>query len=224
LGNFTQVGDASLYGETVAFVGRYFHPESGTESVGVFLGSGGPLTTLIKSGDAAPIGAFSEFGNPSFDGNRLAFHGRDGGGSAIYKYQNGTLTLIARIGDTAPSGTFDVLSDPLVGGNTVAFIGSFDESLKHGLFTSVGGDVTPVIKTGDSLFGSTLVQLVGSPNGLREFALDSSGSGTLAFTYRLADGRFGLAIARPVPEPSSCALALLCFAGVALVRRVVEMR
>jgi hypothetical protein len=106
-GNFIEVLDPSLRGNTVAFTGFLSDPKSGSQSVGIFLGSGGPLTTLVKTGDAAPVGTFSDFDNPSFDGSQLAFQGTDEGGPAVYKYESGTLTSIARVGEPAPSGTFD---------------------------------------------------------------------------------------------------------------------
>jgi hypothetical protein len=68
-----------------------------------------------------------------------------------------------------------------------------------------------VIHTGDSLFGSA-VTFFGSSIRFGRFGFDPDGSGDVAFAYELMDGRFGIAMATPVPEPTSRALACLAFA------------
>jgi hypothetical protein len=65
--------------------------------------------------------------------------------------------------------------------------------------------------TGDALFGSTVTSLnIGSQalNDLNQFA----------FSYQLADGREGIAVASNVPEPGSALLLLLGASSLALVR------
>ena len=113
------------------------------------------------------------------------------------------LTKIAKSGDVAPIGTFDQggfldFGFPAISGDTVAFSGNYGNGSGEGIFTGNGGPLTTVIKTGDSLFDSTVASL-----SFTRFGLDPDGSGNLAFSYSLADGRSGIAMATPVIEPGT---------------------
>jgi hypothetical protein len=131
--------------------------------------AGGPLTTLIKTGDATPIGTFTGFGALSFSHGTAAFEGIYAGG--------------------------------------------------RGIFTASESEFGAVIKTGNSLFGSPVTEL-----GFSRLGFDPDGSGNIAFNYRLADGRQGVALAAVVPEPTSIGIWIVALAtGVVRHRRVVSI-
>jgi hypothetical protein len=172
----------------VAFRGNY------TNGIGIFTGNGGPLTTIVKSGDSAPSGLFRDFSEPTVSGFTTAFRATFGSRqSGVFTGKGGPLTAIARSGDVAPSGVFGEFGAPSISGNTAAFLAFFERG--SGIFTGSGDSLRTIIRTGYPLFGSTVSSLV-----FGRFGFDPSGSGNVAFWYSLSDGRFGVAIGRPVPE------------------------
>ncbi len=187
-------GTPSISGGVVAFSADYQTLDAQQSGSGVFTGSGGALTTIAKSGDPAPTGTFSIVGSPVISGNTVAFYGSFNGGTqdGIFTSSGGALTTIVQSGQAAPTGTFDLygVSGLSFDGNTVAFEDSYGDDAGQGIFTGTGGALTPVIKTGDSLFGSTVDYL-----GFGQSALDDDDSGDIAFAYGLADGVYGVAIA-----------------------------
>jgi hypothetical protein len=198
LGTFSNFQDPAIRGDTVAFVGHYV-------GSGVFVGNGGPLTIIAKSDDPAPFGTFINFSWPSISGNNVAFIGSGVSSEGVFMASIGDpVEAIITLGDPAPVGVFNGFRDTTIGGNTVAFLGVFGETPgayeSAGIFTSADGLMTTVIKTGDPLFGST-VELF-SDSSAPAVVLDPSGTGSIAFRYLLADGRWGVGLARPVPEPS----------------------
>jgi formylglycine-generating enzyme required for sulfatase activity len=202
-----QTEGPAISGDTVAFGAWY--------SDGVFAGEGifagriaEPLTTIAKQGDIAPSGRFlSDLRQPSISGNSVAFNGSGSGGSGIYVGSGGPLTTIVESNDPAPEGVFSHTGfrHPVIAGETVAFQGFYGPTPLQptftGIFTGSGGDVTTVIKTGDPLFGSTIAE--GSINYLYlgRFGFDPEGTGKIVFYYELADGRKGIALATPIPDP-----------------------
>jgi hypothetical protein len=156
--------NVSISGTTVAFQGSY----SGGE--GVFVGDGATLTTIAKTGDAAPVGMFRGFTGPAIDGETVAFSAGYNGGSGVFKTSGATLTTIARTGDVVPStglsfGSFyDInFSPPAISGGEVAFVGYYgtipDEGpfrvYDTGVFRGNGGALTAIAKTGDPAPGGT---------------------------------------------------------------------
>jgi hypothetical protein len=201
-GTFIAFFDAVISDDTVAFVA------DDSSDLGIFTISGGAVTTIVKDGDPAPSGFFSALFNPAISGADVAFRGRFASQTGIFVGNGGQLTTIAKTGDAAPSGTFTDFSDPAVSGITAAFRGLYSGG--DGIFVGDGGPITTVIKTGDSLFGSTVLGV-----GMGRFGLDPFGSGNLAFAYALTDGRLGIAVASPVPEPNT--LVLSCISAFAVV-------
>jgi hypothetical protein len=200
----------AIDGSVVAFKGEF-----DGSSEGVFIGTGGTPSTVVQTGDPAPTGTFDGFGAPSISGNTLAFEGVfDGDTPGIFTVSGGTQATIVAFGDPAPSGMFEDFEAPAISGSTVAFLGLWDDGDEQsGIFISSGGMLETVIKTGDSLFGSIVTGL-----DFGRFGLDPDGSGSLAFSYDLADGRFGIAMARPtgVPEaPAWLMLAAVCVGMIA---------
>jgi hypothetical protein len=179
----------------------------------IMAGSGGPLATIVEPGDAAPSGTFSTVFRPTIDDGVIAFAGIDDDGEGIFTIDDmSTVATIVRLGDSAPVGTFSAIESHANSGSEFAFFGEYAGGMEHGLFVSTGGGPLPVIQTGDSLFGSTVVGL-----DWTRFGFDVGGTGNLAFSYLLANGRSGVAMAVPVPEPTGL-LVFVVLAG-ALARR-----
>jgi hypothetical protein len=135
----------AISGDAVAFRGII-----GWDQEGIFTGNGGPLTSIVKSGDPAPIGigTFTSFSEPSISGNTVAFRSKSARSSGIYSGNGGPLTTIAKYADPAPEGTFTLFSDPTISGENVAFIAEYG-SEQQGIFTGTGGLLTPIVKMGD---------------------------------------------------------------------------
>jgi hypothetical protein len=211
-GPFSDVGSPALNDLlTVAFLASLDAGGSG-----IFTGSGGPTTTIADTN-----GPFSDFGFlPALnDLGTVAFSALlDAGGSGIFTDSGGPTTTIV---DT--NGPFsDVFGDPfnlgLFGGpslndlGTVAFFAQLDTP-EFGIFTGPDPSLDAVVRLGDPLFGSTVV----------EFRLDLAlnNAGQVAFTYLLADGRIGVARADPfvaVPVPASLGLVAAGVIGVAMAQ------
>jgi hypothetical protein len=183
---------------------------------GIFTGNGGPLNLQVQAGDAAPSGVFTTFSDASISGDNIAFIGAVDGiyeGVFLAAKDSGKVTTIAKHGDTAPIGTFRTIRDAALGGESVAFFADYGEfpfdPTGVGIFTGSGGPLKTVIRTGDSLFGSRITDFDASQFSIsnsRVFGFDSGSTGNIAFVYRLANGRAGVALAMPVPEPSAILL------------------
>ena len=94
-------------------------------------------------------------------------------------------------------------------GNTLAFVG--DDDGGRGIFVRTNGVISPVIRVGDYLYGSTISDLTFTRDGF-----DRSGTQNLAFSYQLEDGRRGIVLALHIPEPATAigavaaAFCILC--------------
>jgi hypothetical protein len=127
------------------------------------------------------------------------------------------LTTLIKTGDGTPIETFSSFGALSFSHGTVAFEGIYAGG--RGIFTASESEFGAVIKTGDSLFGSTVMEL-----GFGRWGLDPDGSGSIAFNYRLADGRQGVALAAVVPEPTSIGLWIAALStSVVRHRRVVSI-
>jgi hypothetical protein len=194
IGAFTQLFDVDMYGDTVVSSGD-----------GVFQSRNGALQTIAKSGDAAPFGTFHCcFRDTSISGDRIAFLASDGAGPAIFTSTPSTATaVVVRVGDAGPSGTINVIWALGLSGDTTAFLASFGELETEGIFLSKNGAVLPLITAGGPLFGGSVASFSArSTSGLNEFATDRDPTGQVVFAYRLTDGRRGIALATPIPEPT----------------------
>ena len=206
-GIFTAFLNVVISESSVAFLAKH----SGHS--GVFRTSEGMVTKIAKHADASPHGLLTGFHELSASGNRVAFRVIYGNGSksGIVYGAGEALTTVAVTGSAASFGTFIGFNEPAISGTTVAFRGLYTGG--DGIFIGNGGPLTTVIKSGDPMFGSTIVSV-----GLGRFGIDPGDTGNLAFTYALADGRFGVAIASPVPEPSSVVLL-----GVSMLTAVLAI-
>jgi hypothetical protein len=181
---------------------------------GVFVSSGGVLTTIAIAGDPTPAGGtFAEFGAPSTnDAGTVVFHARVDGGAVhegIFAYSAGVISALILEGDAAPGGgtyaRFD--SDVLVNqSGAVAFHGrtSVDPTVER-LFDDClyamqgpGGALGAVLCTGDPAPASVggTVDLFGVPSGTASFAVtaaDVSGGGADSCLFTLHNGTLAAA-------------------------------
>lgn len=203
---------------TVAFVAFL-----GPSDDGIVTGSGGPTTTI-----AARSGPFTSFfsgdENPQAayvlnDSGTVAFVvGLDTGefDFGLFTGSGGPITTIAD-----NSGPFSFFGGgagehpgfSLNNSGTVAFRAFLDTGA-FGIFTGPDPLADEVISLGDSLFGSTVTDIL-----IRDESLNDAGQ--IAFFYELADGRTGIALADPraILEPGTLALLGLGLAGLGLTRR-----
>lgn len=203
-------GDPSISGNSAAFRGAY------PGGSGIFRSEGGTLTTIVKTGDPAPDGDFSAVGSPSVSGGVVAFFGSYTGGGGVFKESGGFLTAIAKTGDVTSWGTLTAFegNSVAIADGQVALVG-YNDVGQHAVLISINSELSPVLKSGDVLFGSTVVGL-----SLGRFGLDAAGSGNLTFLYELSDGRFGIAIAHSVPEPNVLMLLAVAIIVAALRTRI----
>ncbi len=119
-GTFSAIdANYGLSGGTAAFRGLYGNQE------GIFIGAGGPLTTIAKKGDSTPSGeTFSSVLDPTISGGTVAFLGSFAGGSGIFTGNGGALSSVVKTGDESPGGNpFSGFSAPAIAFNMLAFRG-----------------------------------------------------------------------------------------------------
>jgi hypothetical protein len=160
---------------------------------GIFVGSGGPLTTIVQDGTPAPTGMFNSvpplsFANPPAIGAATtAFRGEyefnpsfgEYTQQGIFTGSGGTLSTIIKKGDSAPTSTFTSFMDPAISGGSVAFQGTYGIS-SQGIFLSTGGAPAATATTNEAAPGLTTFTSFKSPD-----IHDS----TVAFTGSYTDGQ-----------------------------------
>ncbi len=209
--SLNRVSSASIHDAgTVAF--KAFLGQ-GNLSMGIFTSNGGPIATIADSS-----GLLKSFGNtPSINSaGTVAFVGGldfDSAAFGIYTGNGGPLMTIADLSGPFSYFDFNLNLPSINGAGTVAFMASLDSG-GFGIYIGDGADTSEVIGSGDPLFGSTITSLNISPTSFNDL-------GQVAFGYTLANGATGIAIANPVPEPSS-SLLLALLLGLSLARRTTR--
>jgi hypothetical protein len=168
--------------------------DGGFSRQSIHLYQGGALATIAD--ESGPFSGFSNRPGITNDGSVVFQAVFDSGGSGIFKSQSRIVTPVV---DT--TGPFSGLR--FVAANNhdqVAFIGSLD-SEGEGLFLGPDPTADQVIRFGDALFGSTVTSIETS------HALNDRGQ--IVFYYRLANGVSGIAVASPIPEPSTIVLIVV---------------
>jgi hypothetical protein len=196
-GAFTTLGGVAFDGQQIAFIGQY-----GGADEGVFLVENDVPRPLALAGDAAPDGVFTDFFYYlSMRDGTVAFNATFGPSSeqGIFTSNGGPLTTVVKTNDPAPRGVFDEVGRPFTNGATTAFLASYNDANDQGIFTGNGGPLDKVIAEGEPLFGSEVLNFASTDSS----AVGIDAQGNIAFYYRLIDGREGVAIARPVPEPAT---------------------
>jgi hypothetical protein len=185
-------------------------------SGGIYTGSLGTTGLTIIADKNMPIpggtGNFTSLSSciPVISGNTVAFWGGNSN-LGIYKGVVGA-TGVTRVADKntpvpGEAGNFTSIApySYTIIGNNVAFSGNYAGG--NGTFIESSGGIIPVLKSGDTLFGSTVTN---SFPILQNDALNALNS--MGIRYNLADGRFGYALVNlpsaSIPEPGTIALFL----------------
>ena len=233
------IGGADLTPDgTVVFQGRINGAGSASDR-GLFAGRPGEVVELAREGLTAPggNGTFRDFNDLlANDTGTAIFRGvltdTDGGtsdNSGIYTLDytsddpQDTLVQVAREGEASPDGdgVYGFFRAPAV--NDAGQI-AFGVQLRDGadgvtddaIVAGAAGELFVVAREGESFLGSTIVDL---GFAIEENSANFSGfndAGEVAYSFILADGRAGLAVAT-IPEPA--ALGLAAAAGLLLTRR-----
>ncbi len=223
----------------VAFLNRLTGTSGGSsDDLGIFRGDGATLTQIARTGQTAPDGngSFSSLRALSLNNaGQAAFlsllTGTSGGASdneGVFRGDGASVTQIARVGQVAPDGNgrfssfggiFTSIS-ALNDAGQVAFSGTLTGTSGRGIFLhddTLG--LLQVARMGDELLGSTITHLSFDPNSISLDDSERNGLnelGQVAYGFRLADGRRGIAI-WTIPEPATA--TLLSTIGLLLVLR-----
>jgi hypothetical protein len=191
--------DVAVSQDRVAFSASY----AGGSQQGIFVGSGGALTTIARTGDVSSAGTLADIHDgPAIRGSTVAFASTVGDDTTtgIFVGNGGELTTIAVTGDPAPVGVFDAFGAISMGsGNVVSFSATYDGGAKSGIFKGIGGPLVAVAKTGDvvpgygtiesltasAMSGSTVAFLADGSGGPGIFTSD--GSGRIQLQGRVTD-------------------------------------
>jgi hypothetical protein len=173
---------------------------SASGSITTITDSNGPLTSNLVPGSLSDTGTVTLYG------------ARNSGGDGIYKGNGGPLQTVLESSNAF--GSF--ANQPSINDNDiVAYVTTAFGA--NGIF--VGPSLADkVIQDGDSLFGAVVQGGTFTP-GLSITSYAQNDDGQIAFTYTLSDGRRGIGLATPVPEPSAAALFLAGLCGGAMRHR-----
>lgn len=152
---------------------------------------------------------YDQFYDPVLDSAGSIFFraGVEDGNDGIFRYQLGDDSAIAMI---YPYGNaFQTLGDPSINDSgTLSYFGSEPPS-RTGIFIRDGFRDIELIAVGNPLFGSTITALDYSRKGMNNV-------GQAAFSYALADGRIGVAVASPKLSPPPTWEATTHIAGASI--------
>lgn len=153
--------------------------EEGVPITTIFTANGGTTSRIVDpSGPFAVVSPIPDINNRG----TVAFSATlDAGGAGIFTIRNGTVTTVADTSGPFAGAVFDVYS--LNNREEVAFaVTSLSTGLTLGVFTGPDPIADKVIGIGDSLFGSTVMEVRFSRQGLND-------QGQVAFWALLQDGR-----------------------------------
>lgn len=199
--NFPFINDS----DKVAFYTSLRNTSGGTiDNIAIFVGSGGSLTKIARTGDLAPNGNgyYTTLGNTlSINAaGDVVFTATLSTGKEAVIWSNGvTSKIIARTGDTGPDTAYTLIGFTLASINktrTVSFQADLQyginpsDVLQRGIYMSDGEDTVLVAKTADQLNGSPISSLGFDPKTFNNFA-------ELAFQAILKNGNWGVYLYSP---------------------------
>jgi hypothetical protein len=173
---------------------------------GVFTYDAGVVTTIADSTESYYSFAGAQMNNAGTVVFRAYLDAL--GAQGVYLSKAGVVTPLA---DT--SGPFDFISDPIINDNEEFVTIARLDGGAFGLYAGFDPVTDKVIVRGDALFGSTITSIN---------SYDINNAGQISFGYTLANGLGGVAIATPVPEPTTAILAISCIAFFATAQRTVR--
>lgn len=212
----------------VAFIAELNDTAGGySGDAGVFVGSGGTLRQVARRGQAAGSGGgtFDSFSSIALNATEQILFGASIDSATpldvgIFRSDGSTLQTIVRKGWSAPEeGVFGYFRDSAFNDvGQVAFYAELKDTLHTSgifLYDDKAGLIT-VARRGDPLLESTITDLTFGPTWgpLGDERSGLNDRGQVAFRFTLADGRHGVAIWSPVPEPTAW---LLLLAGCTLI-------
>jgi hypothetical protein len=131
----------------VVFVG---HNEVGERS-GLYLASGGVISTLVNEVTVVQGGTFENIRSPSCDQGRIAFSATSSlnGQSGVYEWLGGAVRVIADFSTSLPGTSHPVagLGSPSVSGSTTSFQGLEAVVSVESLFVAVGDSFREIADT-----------------------------------------------------------------------------
>ena len=189
------------------------HLTGTSDESGVFRGSGGTITQIARTGQAAPDGngvfrvvrleGLDASGQAGLGGALTDTSGGFSDGDGIFLSAAGAITQIARAGQGAPdgNGTLSSIGPRAFNGSGhaafyAALVGTSEGGLdNNGIYISDGIDLIQIARENQALAGSTVTGLtftegVDERNGLNEF-------GQVAYKADLLDGREVVAVFTP---------------------------
>jgi hypothetical protein len=186
-GDFRYIGAPSINtAGTVAFPA-----ELDVGGQGIFAFCDGETTMLADT--SGPLRAV---GSPSInDAGTVVFYAElDAGGTGIFRSSGTTISTIAD--SSGPFRFFSYLLDPAINSSgAVAFFAELDAG-GEGIFTGADPVADKIVTIGDSIFGSTVTAL--------DFFRALNDGGDVAFSYELASGVRGVAVARAMACAPDC--------------------
>lgn len=233
----------------VAFRAQFSDTIQGIEDrSGIFSSDGTTTNTVVRRGDTSPDGdgEFSFFassprinssGQISIVATLIATASGDPESILMRAEANGNLTVIARSGDAAPDGNGEF--NIAVGAsafNSPAINDAGQLVFETRLTNTSGGSsddyglyyfddligLKKVVREGDAYLGSVITN-ISFEEGTAAHSRDRNGfneSGLVTYRFFLADGRSGIGVFNPVPEPSSAIIVALAMFGLTHRRRM----
>jgi hypothetical protein len=181
--SFDSHNGIDVSGGNVAFTARY-----APLSIGVFRGSGGPLTTIAKKFDATPAGQINILSRES----RVSIHGEAVAFSAqalrsgVFVGSGGPISTIAATPMVGGPSIDPLQVGPDLSGNRAAFFGQ-DEMGAHAIFAGDGSALTKIAKIGDAGRGGSFYEL-GNPQISGAMVAFSAKHGAAGQGIYLGDG------------------------------------
>jgi hypothetical protein len=192
-------------GGTAVFKATYATPQ-GQQASGLFVGGGGVPVTLIAD-NTGPIDEIGGWPVINDAGAVLYSASLDNGRTGIFRYANGTTTPVVE----GPAGAY-LFGPSLNNLGQMAFQARpAGGTTGDAILIGPNPATDTLIKAGDPLDGSTVLFLALSQTALND-------AGQVVFTADLADGRRGIYVFTPVPEPG----AVLAVAGLGLIAAAVR--
>jgi len=205
-------------------------PDGSSDNSGIFRGDGTTLVQIARKGQVVPDGngvlsdmrwtpasALNSRGQIVFWADISGTNSGASDDAGIFYGDGASLVQVARRGDAAPDGnaTFSSFANPMLNeSGQVAFQAYLLGRTGQGIFLfDKSAGLTQVARTGDSFLGSTISTLIFIPGGARGSGVitpvdfSKTGIPRIAYKFRLADGRTGIALWTLVPEPGSLLIA-----------------
>ena len=167
----------------------------------------GATSTLVDT--TGPFSSINTVPAINVNGDVSFVGSLDAGGEAVGIY-NGTTHTVAIVPKPVASA-FSINTEVGINNEGRAVFRTGSPSGGN-LYTATASSTDLVLSKGMPLFGSTLFDFQFFRNGFNN-------AGQVAFQYQLANGNLGIALATPVPEPSSLVLLLLGLAGCAVIAK-----